>query len=224
MREVYQKHLKEARERLAKENPDMSPYEILGKARQELVSQYQSNLSAPCCSDSYMQSSLTCSHCFHFDAKVASPSRTREQHEESECFGVVPQATCPGKEATQDCGAQSGSTEWWCQGWWEQRSCCCAQKRLGYFLAMIYDHLWVVEPGRDKLHLSMNRNCENQTWHWMSNCFVRHAWLQHFGVTLEGECPNPSALEVYHTNQTSSGTHRSGICSSRKNVLQLSIA
>lgn len=35
MREVYWKALKESQERLAKENPDMSKYEILGKAREE---------------------------------------------------------------------------------------------------------------------------------------------------------------------------------------------
>lgn len=35
MRDVYYKALKESQERLAKENPTMSKYEILGKAREE---------------------------------------------------------------------------------------------------------------------------------------------------------------------------------------------
>ena len=39
MRENYYRHLTEATERLSKENPGMSKYEVLGKAREELGAQ-----------------------------------------------------------------------------------------------------------------------------------------------------------------------------------------
>lgn len=39
MRDVYWKHIMESKERIAKENPSMSKYEALGKARDEYNSQ-----------------------------------------------------------------------------------------------------------------------------------------------------------------------------------------
>ena len=49
MREIYWNHIKEAKDRLAKENPDMSAHEILGKAREEHGTKLLQNIAKPCC-------------------------------------------------------------------------------------------------------------------------------------------------------------------------------
>ena len=114
MRENYYKHLTEARERLAKENPEMSKYEVLGKARAELGAQCSSMLSLRAALafardiaiDRYsfvepLTANLLQNTCLHYSGssslshpKVEVSSRTSQPHEESECFGVV--TTTPG--------------------------------------------------------------------------------------------------------------------------------